>query len=137
MKSSQLCSIKRYDLIFKQQITFKKEVQVNHVFIHSSQYNTIWFLNCIEKTPKFFCSLHYRQSKNPAKASVNPFIIEEAVAGTSTVAPLEDINIDFNNLIGDIDPIGAVPPSIHERPVQQKYQLKLFVIQIEVPGIRA
>ena len=93
-------------------------MQVNHVFIHPSQYYTIRFLNCIKKTPKFFCSLHYRQSKNPAKASVNPFIIEEAVAGTSTVAPLEDINIDFNNLIGDIDPIGAVPPSIHKRPVQ-------------------
>ena len=83
-------------------------MRVNHIFIHPSQYNTIWFLNCIEKTPKFFCSLHYRQSKNPAKASVNPFIIEEAVAGTSTVAPLKDIDIDINNLIDDIDPIGAV-----------------------------
>jgi hypothetical protein len=34
--------------------------------------------------------------------------MEEAVAGTSTVAPLDGTeSIDVNNLITDVDPIGA------------------------------
>ena len=33
--------------------------------------------------------------------------MEEAVAGNSTVAPLEDIDIDTDNLIDNINPIGA------------------------------
>jgi hypothetical protein len=37
--------------------------------------------------------------------------MEEAVAGTSTVAPLGsesiDVGIDVDNLINDVDPIGA------------------------------
>jgi hypothetical protein len=69
--------------------------------------------------------------------------MEEAVAGTSTVAPLPGIEsvinlddgIDADNLIDSIDPIGAPSdPSTH--PIQ-KYPLLLLVIRIEVPGIRA
>jgi hypothetical protein len=33
--------------------------------------------------------------------------MEEAVAGNSTVAPLDGIDIDVDNLINDADPIGA------------------------------
>jgi hypothetical protein len=53
--------------------------------------------------------LFNRQSKNPAKAFVNLFITEEVVAGTSTVhiAPLDGIDIDVDNLINDVGPIGA------------------------------
>jgi hypothetical protein len=65
--------------------------------------------------------------------------MEEAVAGTSTVTPLEgsesiDAAIDVDNLVNEIDPIGAA--FIQEHPIQ-KYPLLLLVIQIEVPGIRA
>jgi hypothetical protein len=66
----------------------------------------------IEKSPERFPSLYYSNSKNPAKASFDSFMMEEAVAGTSTVAPLEaiksiDDGIDVDNLINGIDPIGA------------------------------
>jgi hypothetical protein len=43
--------------------------------------------------------------KNPAKAFLNQFTTEEAVAGTSTVAPLPGIESVIN--IDSIDPIGA------------------------------
>jgi hypothetical protein len=90
-------------------------VRVNGDTVIRSQYNAIGRLNSIEKTTEFFYSLHYRQSKNPAKAFVNLFIMEEAVAGTSTVAPLDGIEsviglddgIDVDNLIDSIDPIRA------------------------------
>jgi hypothetical protein len=81
-------------------------VWVIHNKIHPSQSCVVGQLNSIEKTPKIFYSLHYRQSKNPAKAFVNPFIMEEAVAGTSAVAT--EIDIDIDNIIDSIDPIGAL-----------------------------
>jgi hypothetical protein len=66
----------------------------------------------IEKTLKLFYSLHYPQRKNPAKAFDNLFIMEEAVAGTSAVAPecvidIDNIDIDVDNLVDEADPIGA------------------------------
>jgi hypothetical protein len=69
--------------------------------------------------------------------------MEEAVAGTSTVTPLpgiesviniDNIDIDVDNLVDDVDHIGA--PFDPSTPIQ-KYPLLLLVIQIEVPGIRA
>jgi hypothetical protein len=86
-------------------------VRVIHNIIHPSQSCVVGPLNSIEKTPKFFHSLHYRQTKNPAKAFVNPFIMEEAVAGTSAVTPEIDIDIDniinVDDLIDIVDPISA------------------------------
>jgi hypothetical protein len=69
-------------------------------------------LNFIEKTPEFFYFFHYRQSKNPATAFDNLFIMEEAVASTSAVAPksvinTDNIDIDVDNLVDEVDPIGA------------------------------
>jgi hypothetical protein len=57
--------------------------------------------------------LLYTQRKNPAKAFDILFIMEEAVGGTSVVAPVEgiksaiDIDIDADNLIDDGDPISS------------------------------
>jgi hypothetical protein len=88
-------------------------VRVIQYKIHPSQLISLRHLISIEKTPERFCSFLYRQRKNPAKAFVHPFIMEEGVAGTGTVAPVEgiesiDIGIDMDNLIDDIDPtIGA------------------------------
>jgi hypothetical protein len=47
--------------------------------------------------------------------------MEEAVAGTSTIAPESVINIDVDNLITNVDPIGAAfdprtPPTTVEVP---------------------
>jgi hypothetical protein len=66
--------------------------------------------------------------------------MEEGAAGTSTVAPeididIDNIDIDVDNLINDVDPIGA--PFDPSTPTIQKYPPLLLVIQIEVPGIRA
>jgi hypothetical protein len=84
-------------------------VRVIHNIIYPSPYDVIGRLNSIGKTPKHFYSLYYPQRKNPAKAFDNLFIMEEAVAGTSAVAPLDDLDdgIDVDNLIDSIDPIGA------------------------------
>jgi hypothetical protein len=54
-------------------------VHVNRNKIHPSQYDAIRQLNSIKKTPARFHSLYYTQRKNPAKAFVNLFIMEEAV----------------------------------------------------------
>ena len=66
-------------------------MRVNRIKIHPSQLDIDGRLNSIEKTPERFHSLYYTQRKNPAKAFFDLFIMEEAVAGTSTVAPLEGI----------------------------------------------
>jgi hypothetical protein len=70
-----------------------KEVWVNGNKIYPSQSCVVGQLNSIEKTPE--------------TAFDNLFIMEEAVAGTSTVTPLDGIDIDVDNLIDSIDPIGA------------------------------
>jgi hypothetical protein len=79
--------------------------------IHPSPYHSIGRLNSIGKTPKHFYSLYYPQRRNPAKAFDNLFIMEEAVAGTSAVAPEIDIVIDniidVDDLVDSIIPIGA------------------------------
>ena len=54
-----------------------------------------------------FASLKTKQG--PCKGSFDSFIMEEAVAGTGTVAPesaadIDNIGIDVDDLIDDIDP---------------------------------
>ena len=66
-------------------------MRVNRIKIHPSQLDIDGRLNSIEKTPEWFHSLYYTQRKNPAEAFFDLFIMEEAVTGTSTVAPLEGI----------------------------------------------
>jgi hypothetical protein len=105
-------------------------VRVNGNTVNPSQYNAIGQLNSIKKTPEHFQSLYYTQRKNTAKA----------FAGTSTVAPLEgiesaiDIDIDVDNLINDVDPIGA---AFDPRTPNTEVPTSITSIQIEVPGIRA
>jgi hypothetical protein len=91
-------------------------VRVIHIIILPSQCHSDGRLNSIGKTPEHFYYLYYPQRKNPAEAFLNQFIMEEAVAGTSTVAPLpgiesvrniDIIDIDVDNLVDDVDPIGA------------------------------
>jgi hypothetical protein len=80
--------------------------------IHPSQLISLQCVNSIGKTPEHFYSLYYPQRKNPAKAFDNLFIMEEAVAGTTGDAPesvinIDDIDIDVDNLVDIVDPIGA------------------------------
>ena len=70
------------------------EARLQAVSISSIWINAIRWLNCIEKSPEHFHSLHYTDRKHPAKAFSNRFLMEKATLSIE-YTPIE-IRIDFS-----------------------------------------